>query len=242
MKHEQGLTHFGLALALAFIPLMEGCQRPVPTGQILATVGGEDITRRDLQDDHAETGADERTLLETEVDRKLLARAARLNNAEDSPDYLSGLRRAREDLLIRAFAAQVAQSVPNFSRAAIEAYKIGHPWIFAERARLIVTPLVAETDRQTDVLSSSVRTIDSATLTPVEADRWHHDGTILQSGGNKFRIVNTEPKPLLGVEADRRAIEFMRGEIVRRRLEQIVVAGHEHGQVRYQAGFGPGGI
>lgn len=131
--------------------LLSACDEKLPPkGQVLATVGGDAITKRDLQ---GELAAAARLRVEDDapgaaldrlVERELLLRAARQRETDLTPEYLAAIRRARADILIDMFNDQVAAEVPAPSGAEISRFIAGRPWMFANRQFLTVDEIVPE--------------------------------------------------------------------------------------------------
>jgi len=252
--------------------LPAACDRPpAPKGQVLASVGGEAITKRDLQGELGEAarlGAREdgpALALDRLVERELLLRAARERELDLSPEYLLAIRRARADILIDMFNDQVASQVPAPSAGEIASFMAQRPWMFADRAFLIVDELVvraaaddirtlagaasiedavAQLGARRISFSRSVTRLDTAQLTP-------DDATALQQGqgrrvvmlsGETPRLVaarSREPAVIQGAEAERVADAVIRRERLSRRLEAIVAKERANVQIRYREGFGP---
>ena len=112
-----------------------------PSGQVVAVVGGEEITVRELNQelggmntsDAQVMEAAEEAALNAIINRKLLAKAAREQGLEESAEFQLSQRRAEEVMLAQAMQRQVAQQVARPTREEAEAYMAAHPNIFAER-------------------------------------------------------------------------------------------------------------
>ncbi|WP_404338522.1 hypothetical protein AB2M62_06180 [Sphingomonas sp. MMS12-HWE2-04] len=135
----------------AALLLLAACdQQPAPKGQVLASVGGEAITKRDLQGElaaAAQLGARDDApgaALDRLVERTLLLRAAHARELDLSPEYLAAIRRARGDILIDMLNDQVAAQVPAPSAPEIADYVATRPWMFAGRQVLTLDEIVPQ--------------------------------------------------------------------------------------------------
>ena len=142
--------------------LLTGCNKVPPTGQVIASVGGDDVTRRDLAAELQAGSAPWRSdaemrgpVLQQIVDRKLLNRIARRKGLDQTPDYLAFIRRAREQELARLLSDQIAQSVPPPSNSDIETYLRDH----------------RSTDRAAAVLALEHDELGKALARAIEAER-----------------------------------------------------------------------
>lgn len=117
-----------------------------PTGQVVARVGGEDVTIGELNAELAElripSGVDrnqvERQAVKSIVERKLLANEAKNRKLDENPAYLLQKRRTDELLLVQLLRDQIANSVPKPSRAEAETYISEHPTLFSARKLYIL--------------------------------------------------------------------------------------------------------
>ena len=101
MKSFQSITGVGVALVAALF-ISAGCSKKTPPGDVLAHVGGRDITVADFKAEYERRVAnrqslpDRQTLLEQMIARETLVQSAKSNGLADAPD----VRRACEDILI----------------------------------------------------------------------------------------------------------------------------------------------
>jgi EpsD family peptidyl-prolyl cis-trans isomerase len=116
-------------------------QAPLPAGQVLAQVGGKDITTNELD---AELTA---TRFASETDRKharkealqgliartILANIARADKLDQDPSYVLQQHRANEILLVQNLQAAIAGKVAAPTDAEINAFISAHPDLFAKR-------------------------------------------------------------------------------------------------------------
>lgn len=255
------------AAAILLVPLA-ACDQQPPKGQVLASVGGEAITKRDLQAELASAarlGARDDSsgpALDRLVERALLLRVARERELDLSPEYLAAIRRAREDILIDMLNDQVASQVPAPSAAEIRNYVETRPWMFAGRQLLTLDEIVpqggADALRTVSAAASmedaarllgtalqrrSVRA-DSAQLPAADAAALLGAGAapvaLLQGSPPRLVLVRArQAAPILGGQADKIADAIIRRERLARRLESLVATQRKGAQVRYREGFGP---
>lgn len=117
------------------------CSPKTPTGQVLATVNGVEITTRDLEAELAANGTApssevDRAALDAIITRLLVANEGRRLGLDQSPDYLALLQRGKEVLLGSQTLVNWARTSPNPAPAAIQTYIMSHPLAFRDR-RLI---------------------------------------------------------------------------------------------------------
>lgn len=112
-----------------------------PSGQVVATIGNDEITLRELNAElqgvrlpTAEAlKAAEREALEVIINRKILANAAREQGLDDTAEFQLRERRTREVLLAEALQQQFASKVARPTREEAEQYIASHPNIFEQR-------------------------------------------------------------------------------------------------------------
>ena len=118
-------------------------------GQVIATVDGEEITRAELNHE-ARTrslplGQDvalRKTIVAELIDRKLLAKAAREQRLDQTPDYLLTVRRLNELSLAQRLLATAAEESANVSPAEVQSYIADNPNAFGQRTLFSVDRLV----------------------------------------------------------------------------------------------------
>ncbi len=131
-------------LGLSLLALTAGCDKKAaktPTGQVVATVNGTDITVHELNSELAQTQAPpdtprkvvESVVLQRVVERRMLADAARERGLDKNPNFLLTQRRVDDGLLVQALQASIAQKVTQPTREAAQKYIAAHPSLFADR-------------------------------------------------------------------------------------------------------------
>jgi EpsD family peptidyl-prolyl cis-trans isomerase len=142
---KRGRMFLGAALALMAIggchrPSFLGGKPPAPTGQVVATVGNQEITLRQLQaelgganiTDPAQLKAAEQRALQMIIARTLVANAARSQGLDKTPDFAIQRQRATDALLANALQEKAA-AVPEPSQDEIQRYITNNPDMFAQR-------------------------------------------------------------------------------------------------------------
>jgi len=135
----------GLIGGVAMLALLSACddKAKVPTGQVVATVNGEDITVHELNGElqtlqgrippDAPKKLVEQAALQSVVERKMLADVAKKRGLDKNPQFLLAERRVDEGLLVQALQADIAKAVPKTTREAAQKFIDENPQLFAER-------------------------------------------------------------------------------------------------------------
>ena len=120
---------------------LAGCSGGEPKGQVVAKVGKEEVTLRDLQ---AELGgfkapdAKTRKLAEQQalnqiIVRKIVANAALEQKLDKTPEYVLQERRMIEDLLARSLQDRYVKAVPAASADEATNFVASHPDLYSAR-------------------------------------------------------------------------------------------------------------
>ena len=130
MKNKMGFAIIPIAcLAMGACKFGGGDDKKAPTGQVVATVNGEEITMRDLNlemaganipDPKAMKAAQEQTLQKM-IERKVLAQNAKTQGLDKSPDYALQQNRATEALLAQALQTKLKQTQDDLAEKTVEA-------------------------------------------------------------------------------------------------------------------------
>lgn len=135
-----------VALVACHIPGLPGGNK-APSGQVVATVDGEEITLSELRSELAGAPAPpspqaaklmEEAALRQIIIRHIMAKAAVDQKLDKTPTFAIEKGRATQGLLTQALQRQIASTSPAPSRADAEAYVAAHPGMFAERKLLTV--------------------------------------------------------------------------------------------------------
>jgi peptidyl-prolyl cis-trans isomerase C len=239
----------------------------------LARVGNDNVTRRDLAAEIAASGdygdaeaAMRGPALSKVIERRLLVQEARRRGLDRSPDYLAGMRRQRETLLVELLERQVqAQTRPPRSTD-IAAFIRSHPWMFASRQTMVVDRItfydaaidaasLAKLPSLNEVAASLTgmqqgyrqdrARIDTATLSPADAERLAvaEIGGVLpfaSTGGTALVTVRERSAaPVTGPAASRLADLLLRRETAAETIDDIISDQQKTTGIKYQTGYGP---
>ncbi len=128
-------------LSACKVPFVGGGAPKAPTGQVAATVGGQEITVRDLRsemngaqisDPKAMKQAEEATLRNI-VGRTVLAKAAIDQGVDKTPDFAIAKKRLIDGLLVQSLQNKIAGQVPAVTREEADRFVAAHPDIFSQR-------------------------------------------------------------------------------------------------------------
>lgn len=138
-----GTIKAGLIGGVAALTLLTACndKEKAPSGQVVATVNGEDITVHELNGElqtlrvppNVPKKQVEQVALQRVVERKMLADVAKKRGLDKNPQYLLAERRVDEGLLVQALQADIAKAVPRSTREAAQKYMDENPQLFAQR-------------------------------------------------------------------------------------------------------------
>ena len=187
---------------------MSGCHSKTaraPSGQVVATVNGQEITQRELQVEMAGTTAAtpaaqkaaRQAALDRIVRRLILSNAAAEEGLDKEPNFAILYERARQALLIQLMESKVAASVPAPSNEEVTQFIQTNPNIFAERKLLDVDQIRAPRPNDPKIIAKMVplKTLDeiAAFLT--------QNRITFQRGINVMDTVGQDPKVVNAVMA-----------------------------------------
>lgn len=140
-----------LALPVACLALSAcgGDKGAQPKGQVVATVGGDEITRTQLRAELGQNAAAaggnadarrqlEQAMLQQIVTRKVLADAARKDGVDKTPEFAMLRDRAEETVLVQAYQEKLVKSVPAIGREDVAKFMNDNPDIFGQRKVFVV--------------------------------------------------------------------------------------------------------
>ena len=121
-----------------------GCHGPgskAPTGQVVAIVGGQEVTIRELNaelngslpSDPKQLRAVKQAALRSVIIRKLLAQQAEREKLQKTPEFALQKQRLTEVILARDLQSRLAASVPQPSDEEVQSFMSAHPDLFAQR-------------------------------------------------------------------------------------------------------------
>ncbi|MBU1378241.1 MAG: EpsD family peptidyl-prolyl cis-trans isomerase [Alphaproteobacteria bacterium] len=122
-----------------------------PTGQVVATVDGQEITALELRREMGGfSSRDEKVMKQAQqqvlqriILRKLLVEKAKADKLDKTPNYNLDVKRGEESLLAELYQRNLASKVVAPTKAEAEAFIASNPAMFADRKVLVVDQLVA---------------------------------------------------------------------------------------------------
>ena len=137
-------TRVPLLLAAVASLALTACSKEAkgPEGQVVATVGGKDVTIHEVNAEIAGMGQQaqsaprklvESVALARVIERKMLANEARSRKLDQSPQFVLAKTRNDENLLVQALQAEVAGKVPATPREAAQKFISENPIMFGDR-------------------------------------------------------------------------------------------------------------
>jgi EpsD family peptidyl-prolyl cis-trans isomerase len=199
---------FLLLTALPIILAVSGCHSKtakVPSGQVVATVNGREITQRELQVEMAgrtaatpaAQKAEQQAALDRIVRRLILSNAAAEQGLDKEPNFAILNERAKQTLLIQLMESKVAASVPAPSNEEVTQFIQANPNIFADRKLLDVDQIRTPRPGDQKIIKDMqpLKTLDeiAAYLTQNQIP--------FQRGTNVMDTVGQEPKLVNAVMA-----------------------------------------
>ena len=154
---------YSVMLLAAVAMTLSACEHKAE-GQTVAVVNGEEITSAELNQEltmaNVPADADKKAVtarvLQTLIDRRLLAQQARADGLDKTPEYLARQRRATEDALIAMVAQRKLSTVKLPSTDEVAAYQASHPEQFAKRETLTISQVEFDTQKDPSVVRSLV--------------------------------------------------------------------------------------
>lgn len=223
----------GLASPL-LLGLLTACGGPEPVGQVVAVVGDEAVTFRELEQLRRSGAESQQETLRQAVGRKILVAEAENRALDRDGEYHFALRAAREDLLVEALQRRLESNVEVTSED-VEARLRALPWRYAGRFRLGLVSDRGEQGRTAWLDSFAYHTEPPAEVVRARV------GTVIDIAGEPWQ-VSARLAPARPIEELRTlAARDLRSEAAERQMRQMVASAEQSGSVRYQTGFGPAG-
>lgn len=262
-----------LGAALAAV-IVAACSPTSPGKDVAAVVAGETITMAELDREIAASGARKtddpavrRAVLNAMVTRKLLAKAARAEKLNKTPEALAAKRVADESFDAGLDRVNTIARTPAPTPAEVKAYIAAHPEMFAQRTGYLIeqlqvprphTPELIEALRPTKTLEAA-ETVLKAQAMPyrrvvvpmdtLRADPRISDAVAKLPEGEPFilpinggftvnRVRGAQVRPVTGASAEAIAADRIRAERVNKALRDRLAALHKE-QVVYGPAFAP---
>ncbi|MBN8814169.1 MAG: EpsD family peptidyl-prolyl cis-trans isomerase [Sphingomonas sp.] len=148
-----------LLVAVAATSLLAACQK-APTGQVVATVDGNEITLTELNAELATMqippNADKKLVqnaaLERIIERKLLANAARQEGLDQNPDFIVRRQQTEDALLVQMLAKKIAGGLKTPGAGEVSKYMADNSNMFAGRTIYAVDQIQFDTPKRPDAL------------------------------------------------------------------------------------------
>jgi EpsD family peptidyl-prolyl cis-trans isomerase len=255
--------------------LLGGCQKKVG-GQVVAVVNGEEITQQELNSElqgaNIPPGADKNQVmaqvLQSIVERKLLAQQARAQGLDQSPAYLEGVRRAQDTLAVNLLAEKMMKNIALPDGAAVGRFIADNPTMFSGRKRYALDQIIFAQPTDSKIIDEfkPAHTLDAvaAVLTARKIPFTRGKGQ-LDSGaippemavriaalpaGEPFLvpesgrvvasvITSVEPLPTADDQAKPAALNLLRRQAVTNAMRSAVEKARAGAKIDYQPGFAP---
>ena len=264
-----------LVLAVGLALLASACNKKAE-GQTVAVVNGEEITAAELNAELGSAkipeGADKNQvrarLLQTMIDRRLLAQQAKTDGLDKTPEYLNRQRKMTEDVLISMLAARQIDTAQLPANSEIERFQASHPWMFAQREQWnleqlrFALPANAAVKAKLDQAKSLEELSKALTDSGITFNRQKNrldtavipqniygqlatlragEPFIIPVGGQAVAsvIVSREPTALTGEQAKPIAVAAMRREQASKLMQNRLSALRQTAKIEYKEGYAP---
>ncbi|MBN8808853.1 MAG: EpsD family peptidyl-prolyl cis-trans isomerase [Sphingomonas sp.] len=148
----------GILVTMGAAVLLAGCHSK-PTGQVVATVNGDEITQTELNAElgnmqaggaNADKAALQKAALERIVERKLLAGAARQDGIDQSPEFIVKRKQLEDALLVQMLAQKIAGGIKTPATGDVDKFISDNSNMFAGRTIFAVDQLQFDTPKRDD--------------------------------------------------------------------------------------------
>ena len=266
---RRGILAIGGAVALLSL---SGCDKK-PEGQVVAVVNGDEVTAQEVNGELGAAAAQgepdqqmRNAALGRLIDRRLLAKVARDEGVENSPEYILRKRNLEENLLVQLMGEKLARDNKQPTAQQIDKIMAENPQAFADRTLFaldqIVFPMPARRDivealtpakTMADVVSTLNRfgvkfqrgnnTIDSANLPLQVFSEFKRVGTsepmIIPAGSavSVVKILESKAAPIAGPAARQVATNAIAKREVEKSLKAKLDTARKDAKIEYQTGF-----
>jgi peptidyl-prolyl cis-trans isomerase C len=146
------------SLTLSGCDKIKGLMGGKPSGQVVATVDGQEITALELRQemngftsrDPKVTKAAQQQALQQIILRRLVVQKAKEEKLDKSPDYTLQVRRGEEGLLTQLYERKLAAALAPPTQRDAENYVVAHPDQFANRKIITLDQLIAAPNNKLD--------------------------------------------------------------------------------------------
>jgi EpsD family peptidyl-prolyl cis-trans isomerase len=170
VKTVRKMAGIGLTLLASVSLLACSSKDAKPEGQVVATVDGKEITSSELNEEISTLGPQAGQLpkrlvdalaLARLVDRKMLTNEAEKIGLDKSQQFVLGLNRARETLLVQALQSSIVAKVPATPRESAQKYVSDNPMIFGDRKIITLDQIQFLRPVNADALQAGIRAAKS---------------------------------------------------------------------------------
>jgi EpsD family peptidyl-prolyl cis-trans isomerase len=259
---------------VALLAVSTGACKREATGQVAAVVNDDEVTLQEVNGElagvtlpaGAERKAAQQAALQRVIDRRLLAQAARQENLDKDPEFITRRRQQEELLLVQMFGQKLSRSVRVPDAKAVDKFIASHPNMFAarsiftvERLQFVMDPAKLEQftpDHSLDAVASRLTSLgvkfargagelDSAKLTPEMSARLAavpagEPFIVPETGAITAAVVTgTKPAPISGDAARPLAARALQNEQLKETLQDRLKAEKAKAKIEYQAEFAP---
>lgn len=139
-----------LLLAAPLVLVACGSKTSAPTGQVVATVNGEEITTTDLDSELNGATAPtpegqkqlQRMALDNIINRTILAQAAEKEGLAKGPEFAVIERKTRQVALVELLQRNLGKSIPQPGNEEVDNFVAENPSLFANRKIYVVDQIV----------------------------------------------------------------------------------------------------
>ena len=202
---RSGTLLVGLGVILVLSGCHFGASKSSPTGQVVATVGAREITRRELEVEvrgsRASTPAAQKAArqaaLQRIVQRVALANAARDQGIDKDPSFALLSQRGDDALLVQLLETKMAASVPPPTNEEAQQYQEANPNMFSERKIFDVEQIRMSRPSDPQIIKKlePLKTLDEIASFLTE------NHIVFQRGTNVMDAVSQNPKLLSAIMA-----------------------------------------
>lgn len=260
---------------VAVAAISSGCTKKAE-GQTVAVVNGDEITTAELNAELAAAklpvgvdGARARSqILQSIIDRDLLAQDARKSGIDKSPEFLQRQRQMTQNLLIGMLADREGGSAQLPSDSEVAQFEAAHPQAFAQhelwnldQLRFAMPPPgpIRDELNKTKTLPELAKVLSDNHIAATPAKRQIDSSAVPDdmyakitklAPGEPFivamgtqavasAITSRDPQPLIGDDAKPQAVAAMRKQQTQNLLQNRLKELRSSAKIDYKAGFAP---
>lgn len=178
--------------------VLSGCKKSAeaPTGQVVATIDGSEITTADLQaelggavsSDPKVAARQQQAALQSILTRKALAAEAKKRGLDKTPAAAITRQKAEEMALVSMLEQSVVSKVPKVSRDEAQSFVREHPAQFSQRQMLTLNQFLVP--QMTQELAKAIEPIDKMADIKALLDQ---RGVAYRTGGTVIDTMTLDP-------------------------------------------------